>query len=495
MLFNSLSFLVFFPVVTLIYFLLPHKYRWIHLLVSSYYFYMCWNAAYALLIAFSTLVTYASGTAIDRANRMSVKERRERVKKLIVAASFLINLGILVYFKYSNFILDNLTRAFAVLNIRLHVPQVDVLLPVGISFYTFQALGYTMDVYRGTIRPIANPGKYALFVSFYPQLVAGPIERSDNLIRQFDERHTFDLRRVSMGLLLMGYGLFQEMIVADRVAVAVNAVWADTASYGSGAILLATLLFSVQIYCDFAGYSNIAAGAAQVMGFKLMDNFRQPSFARSIKEFWHRWHISLSTWFRDYLYIPLGGSRKGKLRTQINLMITFLVSGVWHGAAWTYIIWGGVHGIFQIIGGMTQPLRERLKGALGIRKDSWLDHAVRMLTTFALVNFTWILFRANSVRGALNICRRILAFNDMIPSMQMLKHMGLDKMEWMVALISVIVLIAADWLQTKTCVREWIVSRPLLIRWAVYLIVIVSLIVWGVYGPGYDASQFIYFQF
>ena len=294
---------------------------------------MCWNVKYALLIALSTLITYASGLLIHW-----------RRKRLWVLLSFASNLAILFFFKYFGFFLDNLTAALALAGVAFKRPAFDVILPVGISFYTFQALSYTMDVYRGEVEPERNPFRYALFVSFFPQLVAGPIERSKNLLGQLYERHDFDPDRARDGMLLMLWGMFEKIVIADRLALLVDYVYDHYAQLPGATIVLATVFFAFQIYCDFGGYSHIAIGAAQVMGFTLMENFRRPYLAQSAAEFWRRWHISLSTWFRDYLYIPMGGSRRGAFRKYLNTMVTFLVSGLWHGANWSFVVWGGLNG-------------------------------------------------------------------------------------------------------------------------------------------------------
>lgn len=349
--FNSFDFLCFFPIVIAIYFVIPRKTRYLWLLAASYYFYMGWNPKYALLIAFSTVVTYFSGIFIEKINnRISDKNETDeeykkaiRQKKQVVAVSFTVNLLILVFFKYFDFLLGNINGILSRFGISIVEKPFDVLLPVGISFYTFQALSYTMDVYRNEIKAEKNILKYALFVSFFPQLVAGPIERSKNLLKQIETVHTFDLwnyERITKGLTVMLWGFFQKMVIADRIAILVDNVYDKYWLYGSSALILATILFAFQIYCDFGSYSNIAIGAAEVMGFSLMENFDTPYFSTSIKEFWRRWHISLSTWFRDYLYIPLGGNRKGTFRKYLNLIITFLVSGLWHGASWSFIVWG-----------------------------------------------------------------------------------------------------------------------------------------------------------
>ena len=339
MIFNSLDFLLFFPIVLIVYFFIPGKYRYLWLLITSYYFYMCWNPKYVILIAISTVITWFSGILLER-----YKESSARVRKCIVGSCFAGNIGILIFFKYFDFLLENVNFLLQRLGISVIEKPFDIILPVGISFYTFQALSYTMDVYRHGINAERNLLKYALFVSFFPQLVAGPIERSGNLLNQIKElpdKKIWNYEKISNGFVLMTWGYFQKMVIADRIAIMVDTVFSSYYMYGTFELIAAAMGFAIQIYCDFSGYSTIAIGAAQVMGFSLMENFQTPYFSRSIKEFWRRWHISLSTWFRDYLYIPLGGNRCSKTRNYINLMITFLVSGLWHGANWTYIFWGG----------------------------------------------------------------------------------------------------------------------------------------------------------
>lgn len=339
MTFNSYEFLLFFPVVIIVYFIIPKKIRCLWLLGASYYFYMCWNPQYAILIAVSTISTYLSGILL---NIMNVKGN-VKFKKVVVWISVAVNLGILAFFKYSNFIVYNLNIAIERINVK-SISTFDIVLPVGISFYTFQALSYTIDVYRGNVKVEKNILRYALFVSFFPQLVAGPIERSKNLLSQIDEMdcfHLWNLDSFSDGLILMLWGFFQKMVIADRVSIFVDNVYSQYWMYGTVELVIATIFFAIQIYCDFGSYSLIAIGAAKAMGFELMENFNTPYFSKSIKDFWRRWHISLSTWFRDYLYVPLGGSQCSRLKKYRNLMVTFIVSGLWHGASWGLILWGG----------------------------------------------------------------------------------------------------------------------------------------------------------
>lgn len=483
MIFNSAAFLVFFPIVTLLYFVFPHKIRHIWLLIASYYFYMCWNPKYALLIATSTLITYLSGVLIEKYNKR---------RKTWVALSFVSNLSILFFFKYFDFALENINQILTKLDVKIIDPAFDIVLPVGISFYTFQALGYTMDVYRGEIKAQKNLAKYALFVSFFPQLVAGPIERSKNLINQIDERHHFDFMRVRDGLLIMLWGFFEKLIIADRASILVNQVYGNYEQYGSLALVYATVLFAVQIYCDFAGYSDIAIGAAKVMGFRLMQNFKQPYFALSIAEFWRRWHISLSTWFKDYLYIPLGGNRCSKIKKYRNLMITFLVSGLWHGASWNYVIWGGAHGLLQIMGDVLKPAREKVISILHIKKESFSHKLFRGLMTFVMVDFCWIFFRAPGAKASLKIIHRMFTADALLG----IKEMGLTPLNLEVLLVAICVLVGMS-VMRYIGVRpiQWLSKQSLWFRWIVYYVLIFSVIIFGAYGATYSASQFIYFQF
>lgn len=343
MLFNSLNFLVFFPVVVLIYFVIPSKIKYVWLLLASYYFYMSWNPKYALLILTSTLLTWITGLGVARFRKSSIK-RSLFWQKVCIAGCFAVNLGILIFFKYFDFLLENINALIGRAGLEMVRKPFDVILPVGISFYTFQALSYIVDVYRGEVEAEKNVAKYALFVSFFPQLVAGPIERTGNLLKQINHignKKILDYNRITNGLVYMLYGYFIKLVIADRIATMVDTVFDSWYLYGTVELVAGAIGFAIQIYCDFSSYSIIAIGAAEVLGFELMENFNAPYYAGSIKEFWRRWHISLSTWFRDYLYIPLGGNRCSKMRKYFNLMITFFASGLWHGANWTFFAWGG----------------------------------------------------------------------------------------------------------------------------------------------------------
>lgn len=502
MLFNSIEFLLFFPTVVLLYFIIPGKVRMYWLLVVSYVFYMGWNAEYALLLLFSTLVTWISGLLIGH-SRAKVKKAQESgvpckdLSKLWVVLCLVINLGILFFFKYFDFTVANLNSLLALIGREPLRPSFSVLLPVGISFYIFQALSYTIDVLRGDVRVEKNFFKYAVFVSFFPQLVAGPIERSSHLLEQFDTPHTFSMKNLRDGLLMMLWGFFQKLVVADRAAILVNEVFNACEYYSGFTVILACMLFAVQIYGDFAGYSCIAIGAGQVLGFDLMRNFTQPYFATSVADFWRRWHISLSTWFRDYLYIPLGGNRKGTVRKYLNQMIVMLVSGLWHGAAWTYVIWGGLNGLMEVIGGATKSFRSRLRQKLGVDESSFSTRLGKTIVTFLLIDLTWIFFRANSLQDAFHILGSI--FTGLDPNVFIdgsLMRLGLDQAEWFALGWGLIGLLIVGVMNERGMdIRESLSRQQTWFRWMVYLVLFFSVLLFGVYGPGFEASAFIYFQF
>ncbi|MDE6052270.1 MAG: MBOAT family protein [Lachnospiraceae bacterium] len=490
MVFNSYSFLIFFPIVVLVHFVLPKKVQHIWLLVASYYFYMNWDARYVLLLLFSTAVTYLSGIVME-----SVQTDRQR--KAAVAVSFVLNIGVLFFFKYFNFAIDSVNLALGHIGLVVPKPDFNVLLPVGISFYTFQALSYTMDVYRKDITAERNFFRYALFVSFFPQLVAGPIERSKNLLGQVNQSHRFDYDKMRDGLLVMLWGYFLKLVVADRVAIVVNTVYGDYEQYGGVYIIVASVLFAVQIYCDFAGYSTIAIGAARILGFQLMENFDCPYFSLSIGEFWRRWHISLSSWFRDYLYIPLGGNRRGRIIKYRNLIIVFLVSGLWHGAAGTYVVWGLIHGIYQVIGSITKPVRDKINKALELKPDSIGHKLASGIVTFCLVDFAWIFFRAESIKAAISMISSMIHIGNIgILANGGLYDLGLNSKNFKILLLGIAVIIFADYMKYKGIkIREVILAQELWCRWMCYLAAFWFILIFGVWGGNYDASSFIYFQF
>lgn len=496
MLFNSIHFLFFFPIVTLFYFIFPHKIRWIWLLFTSYYFYMAWNPKYALLLAIVTIITYISGLLIDRSDSIQSEKKRVFQRKLWVILSLISNLAILFFFKYFHFAIFNINRLLSYLGMQLIQPEFDVLLPLGISFYTFKAISYTLDVYRGE-HAEKNFAKYALYIAFFPQLLAGPIDRSKIMLTQINERHYFDYDRIKNGLLLILWGFFQKMIIADRASILVNVVFENSHEYAGFQIMVAVLLYSVQIYCDFSAYSNIAKGAAQIMGFHLMDNFRQPYLTTSIKDFWQRWHISLSTWFRDYLYIPLGGNRCARLRKYFNIMITFLASGLWHGASWNYIAWGGLHGAYQIASDFANPYKYRLYNKIHIKTASFSFKLGKTLTNFALISFAWIFFRASGLRDALRIIGRLFsAFNPYVFFDKSLYYMGLSVEDIIILIISIFILFIVDMISTRYNIIDSLSNQNFIFRWLIYILLTMSILLFMNYGTGYQVqTQFIYFQF
>ena len=483
MLFNSFEFAIFFPLVVIGYFLLPPRFRWAFLLGASYYFYMCWKAEYLVLIVISTLIDYVAGL---RMGKTTVRSRRKKYLMLSLVA----NLGILFTFKYANFFSESLRVALNQFNIFYDMPMFDLLLPVGISFYTFQSMSYTIDVYRGEQQPERHLGKFALYVAFFPQLVAGPIERSLRLLPQFDRVFKFDYERVVSGLRLMLWGFFKKLVIADRLAIYVNEAYNHPAEYQGLTLLLATYFFAIQIYCDFSGYSDIAIGAARVMGYDLMTNFRQPYFSKSISEFWRRWHISLSTWFRDYLYIPLGGNRVGKQRWYFNLFAVFVISGLWHGANWTFVVWGALHGGYLIFAIVTADWRQKLAHWSGLAKRPALHNLLRTLITFHLVLFAWIFFRANSLSEAFMIIGNMAALDFSLESLKSL-NIALGWGELLVAIGSILFLELAHLLQSRGKVHSWITALPAARHWSVYYLLLLAIAFFGVFNH----SEFIYFQF
>ncbi len=389
MLFNSLEFLLFFAIVCILFFSLPNRFRWALLLGGSYIFYMSWEADYAILLAFLTLFNYYAVHYMDKAGSAG---RKKTILVLTIAS----DVGVLFWFKYLNFFAGSVKAALQHFGVAITVPVFSILLPVGISFFTFKILNYVIDVYRGTIKPERRLGLFALFVSFFPQLIAGPIDRAAKLLPQFSHTHDFDYRRVKDGLTLMLWGFFQKLVIADNLSVLVDRVFKNPYQYEGLSLALAAIFFTFQIYCDFSGYSDIAIGIAQVFGYTSMNNFERPYFSRSVPEFWRRWHISLSSWFRDYLYIPLGGNRVAMPRWYINLFIVFLVSGLWHGANWTFVAWGALHGLFCIASAATGNLRKKLVTATGMDKIPAFHKGMQILVTFCLVSLAWIFFPANT---------------------------------------------------------------------------------------------------
>lgn len=476
--FISPEYVVFFCVVLPLFFAIKHRFRWILLLFVSYFFYAYGNIEYVPLIAFSTVVDYIAARMIYR------NDDNDFRRKMWLTASLVVNLGVLFSFKYFNFFNESASVAFG------YTPLThNLVLPIGISFYTFQSMSYTIDVFRRKMKPEMNFGIMATFVAFFPQLVAGPIERATNLLPQFHVEHKFDVNRAVEGLQLILWGFFKKVVIADRLAIYSNTVYNDVGSYTGLPLIIATFFFTFQIYCDFSAYSDIAIGTAKIMGFDLMENFRQPYFSQSIREFWSRWHISLSTWFRDYLYIPLGGNRKGLVRNLLNLFIVFLVSGLWHGAGWTFIIWGALHGLAIVILGLLRHYNINLLPGKNVGMV-----LVRVLITFVFVSFTWIFFRANSLADATYVVSHLLVFDGtqdiMLPFSEALLSV---QTEFYLTFALIALLLGFDMLDAHLTLPRFLARMPLVLRWGVYYAVIFAVLFSGLYGAG--AQQFIYFQF
>lgn len=468
MLFNSLEFLYFFPVAVILYFLIPVRQRWAISLAASYYFYMSWKPEYLILIIISTVVDYFAAIKISQASKKSTRKR-------LLFLSLFVNLGLLGFFKYFNFFSENINFLIEALQIPVvQIPYSDFLLPVGISFYTFQTLSYSIDVYRGKITPERHLGRFAVFVSFWPQLVAGPIERAENLIPQLKADHKFNSTQVIWGINQIAYGFFKKIVVADRLALYVDQVFNHPDAYNTVPLCIAIFFFAIQIYCDFSGYSDIAIGCARIMGIDLMENFQRPYLSLTITEFWRKWHISLSTWFKDYVYIPLGGNQVSLARNYFNLFFTFLVSGIWHGAGWNFIIWGAIHGIMIVV--------EKMLGLQKIRPTHLSAKLFRWFTTFFIVCFAWIFFRSESFSESLLIIKNIIELDFSFNLVQWCAEEG--PFNLFLSFLVVLMLILSYLLPMN---YKFSINKSILFN----LILLVIIIILGENGK----EEFIYFQF
>lgn len=469
MLFNSLSFLIFFPVVTILYFLVPHRYRWGLLLTASSFFYMFFKPVYILILAFVILVDYTSALLIEKT---ALRSR----KKVYLITSIAVNAGILIFFKYYGFANEILTGIFSTSDSEEILPALSIILPIGLSFHTFQSMSYTIEVYRGNYKAEKHPGIFALYVMFYPQLVAGPIERPQHMLPQFHEVHHTDYARISKGLRRMLWGLFKKVVIADRLSVIVDAVYNSPTAYHGMPLIIATIFFAIQIYCDFSGYCDIALGAASIMGFTMVENFKFPYFSFSFREFWLRWHISLSSWFRDYMYIPLGGNRFGLTRWILAILIVFNVSGLWHGASLTFIIWGLLHGIYLII--------ERI-----FLRNVSPENIFRPFFIFIFVSLAWIFFRSNNLEEAIYIFNNILNFKGggflSVPSVSF--------QAFIISCACIALLLLVELLQFKGLDKKIMKDHSGLIKpaYIINFLLLCGLLFFGIF----EEQSFIYFQF
>lgn len=489
MLFNSFQFLIFFPAVTFAFFALPTRWRWFLLLAASVYFYMAFVPYFILILAFTIIVDYFAG--------LKIESSQGGQRKFFLVLSIVANIGVLAFFKYFNFFNGNFSAIFDFFGNSAPFPYLDIILPIGLSFHTFQALSYTIEVFRGRQAAERHFGIFALYVMFYPQLVAGPIERPQNMLHQFYEKHRFVYDRVAGGLKLMLWGFFKKAVVADRLAIVADQVFSDPYSFPGPILILGTVFFAFQIFCDFSGYSDIAIGAARVMGFRLMKNFDRPYAAQSIRDFWQRWHISLSSWFRDYLYFPLGGSQVVLPRWILNIAIVFLVSGLWHGAGWTFVAWGGLHGFFFIFSRLTTGIRRRLADLAGLAKSPKLAAGLRTAAVFCLVSFSWIFFRAENFQDAFYMISHFFSdFGGIFawPSLKaMLLSVGLGREALAAAVLGIVVLETVQYWHARLPggIAGYLSARPAVVRWGAYFAVIATIFFFGIF----ENRQFIYFQF
>ena len=470
MLVNSFYFLIFFPLVCLVYYLLPKLWlRNSFLLVASYYFYMCWKPVFALLLVSVTLIAYTGGLCITRISS-------EKKKKWILKITIIANVSILFFYKYFNFVAKTITETLNTSGTNITVSHLDILMPIGISFFVFKAISYLVDIYRGKLQVEENLVDYSLYIAFFPQLLAGPIDRATNLLPQLKHKILFDGFNVSSGLKMMLWGYFMKVAVADRIATYVDAVYNNIYHHNGTTLLTTAVMYSFQIFCDFAGYSLISIGAAKTMGYNVPANFTRPYFAVSITDFWKRWHISLTSWLREYVYIPLGGNRCSKFRNYYNIFITFLVSGIWHGAAWNFMFWGGLHGLFQII-----------EKTLGLTNKADEMHAAmkvfRIIVTFFIATFAWIFFR-------LDINTSLLAISKIFTTAGPIFNLTGSAMLY--SLFGLLLIFLKDYTDEYTPGRFLLFeNKHIAIRYGGYLAVVFLILLTGVF----DSSQFIYFQF
>ncbi len=510
--FTSLSFFIFLPIVLLVYFVIPRKWRTGWLLLAGLGFYLNFHPKYLLVIVFSTVVSYLAGCRLESLNGQQENGARggavddgvavtTRKRRTVLILGIVIVTAVLVFFKYTNFLLGNVNKLLGLAGVDYSVQPFSFVLPVGLSYYTFQVISYIADVYHGKIRAEKNFLHYALYVSFFPKVISGPIERAGDFLEQVKECHNFNLwnaKRVRDGIVLMLWGYFQKMVIADRLGILTGQVMDHFEVYGTVELFVAMCAFYLQLFADFAGYTDIALGLAKVMGFSLQDNFRSPFFAKSIREYWTRWHISLSTWLRDYIYIPLGGNRKGKARKYVNIVITFLLSGLWHGAGWNYVFWGMLHGIYQVAEYLIQPVVDKVNAAFHTKTESFSYGFLRTVKTWFMVALAYIFFKVPSaVDGFRYIGRMLTRWNPWAIFDGTLYTLGISEKYFHLMLWFVLLMFVVEWMRYRKEMKldVWLAGQCVWFRYGVMIALLLGTIVFGAYGPAYDAANFLYFQF
>lgn len=477
----SLNFWLFVGIGAILYLNVPHKYQIYTLLGLNVIFYAAADIRCFVFLTFSITSTWIAGMLISR-------KKLKRIKKYILIGTITINIAILLFLKFYNYSIglwNEYTNTF-------HLPYINVIVPLGISFYTLQAVSYCIDIYKRKISYEKNVIVYAAYMSYFPTIVQGPIVRYNDMKEQIKKHHPWDYDRVKFGVQLILYGVFKKLVVADRAALCVNDVFQNYNMYSKVWIVLGVVLYSIQIYADFSGCVDVCRGVSQILGIEIINNFNAPYFAVSIKDFWRRWHISFSSWLRDYVYIPLGGNRKGKIRKYINLLLTFLVSGIWHGVGIHYLVWGIIHGLYQVIGEVFAPIRKKTIKSLSINTEVFSYKLMQQICTFGLVSFAWIFFRANGMREVMQLFRAIMN-NAWLMSFS--AQQAFSEKDFFVLLVAIFIMFSISLLQQKMCIREKVAKQNLWFRWLIYFVGIFSILIFGVYGSGYSNETFIYMQF
>jgi len=494
MTFNTFTFYIFFAAVVIVNYILPRRWRWVWMLISSYVFYSLSDLKYPAVLLICTGISYLAG-------RIIAKTKEKKLKKIWMLVGVILNVGILILFKYINFFFDSINTAAAVAGLQWTFRGIELLYPVGISFYTFQVISYILDVYSGKVEAEKNFCHFALYVSFFPQLLIGPIERYNHLKPQLLNPKPFEYQKFVDSLVRIGWGIFKKIVIADRLAVVANTVFSAYQDFNSPKLIVAIIAFSFQIYVDFSAYSDIAIGTANILGIKLVENFKQPYLAKSITDFWRRWHISLNNWLRDYIFIRLNYKhRRNKPRElwmSIDVMITFLVSGLWHGASWTFVIWGALHGLYQTIEILSQKTRDKVVKKLNIDRSTFAHKTFQVLFTFGLVSFAWLFFKANSINEAVHIMKSIINLDGITAEKAWIfkdGSLGLDDKDFWMMTHTLLMLMIVEFVQRKHDLLVELNKQPTWFRWAVYYLLFFSITIFGFYGEA-NAVDFVYFKF